>query len=146
MSNSWSLNVMVLTHHSAHTTLTCNLPVAHMQLTSRSHAQGSSHYFIANTCILYIQYNYIHMSDTHAGPYAELGVGRFFFYKKWTFVVICVDCCHLVHDRCAKHPQHAKHASCRGGLGACPPRKNLKISYQEIEFHGISATKVTRYV
>ena len=26
----------------------------HMQLTSRSRAQGSSHYFIANTCILYI--------------------------------------------------------------------------------------------
>ena len=37
----------------------------HMQLTSHSRAQGSSHYFIANTCILYIGYNYVHMSDTH---------------------------------------------------------------------------------
>ena len=30
ISNSWSLNVTLLTHHSAHTTLTCNLQVAHM--------------------------------------------------------------------------------------------------------------------
>ena len=28
--------------------------------------------------------------------------------------MICVENWHLVHDGCAKHPQHAKHASSRG--------------------------------
>ena len=32
---------------------------------------------------------------------------------------------HLVHDRCAKHPQHVKHAFSRGS-GGMPPQENFE--------------------
>ena len=47
-----------------------------------------------------------------------------------------------ITNRCAKHPQHAKHTHSRGS-GGMPPRKILKIRSQESEFGEISANKIT---
>ena len=40
---------------------------------------------------------------------------------------------------CAKHNQHAKHATARGVWGHAPPRKILKNICPEIESDSISA-------
>ena len=49
------------------------------------------------------------------------------------YIVIC-GYMHIVREA---HSKHAKHALFLGGLGACPPNKNLKNRYCEIKSGGI---------
>ena len=43
------------------------------------------------------------------------------FFEKWTYQVIFAGHWHVVHYRCAKHPQHEKHAYSRRVWGHAPP-------------------------